>query len=60
MRFLPILLLLVLSQYSYSQNEIKLDEVKDHIGDSVKTNGKVYGIRYRERKEQPNIYKHGC
>lgn len=31
-----------------AQKEIKLEEAKDHIGDSVKVRGKVYGIRYME------------
>lgn len=34
--------------YSYAQTEVKLEELKDHIGDSVKVKGKISGTRYLE------------
>lgn len=46
MKVLFFLLLIVLSTRLYAQNEIKLEELKDHIGDSVKVKGKIYGVRY--------------
>lgn len=33
---------------AFSQTEIKLDEVKNHVNDSVKVRGVIKGIRYLE------------
>ena len=33
---------------SFAQQEIKLDDVRNHIGDSVKLMGKIYGGKYFE------------
>jgi DNA/RNA endonuclease YhcR with UshA esterase domain len=62
MRFLSILLLFfIFASSSYAQREIKLDELKDHIGDSVKVRGKVYGIRYLQNsKNAPTFINVGA
>jgi hypothetical protein len=31
-----------------AQKEIKIEDAKDHIGDSVKLSGEAYGMRYLE------------
>jgi hypothetical protein len=46
---LVILAFLMISIVSFSQIEIKLEDVSKHIGDSVKVCGKVAGIRYMEQ-----------
>jgi hypothetical protein len=48
MKFLLPLLLTFFSITAQAQKEIKLDEVKDHIGDSVKLSGTITGARYLE------------
>ncbi|MES2003128.1 MAG: hypothetical protein V4450_01305 [Bacteroidota bacterium] len=45
---LIILVLLVTTGSLYAQASIKLEEVKLHIGDSVKVCGKVFGGRFLE------------
>jgi len=32
----------------FAQKEIKLEQVKDHVGDSVKLEGMIYGIKVFE------------
>ncbi len=44
-----ILCLLALS--SFAQTEIKLDDIRNHVGDSVKIMAKIYGGKYLERAE---------
>jgi DNA/RNA endonuclease YhcR with UshA esterase domain len=44
-----------------AQKAIKLEEVKDHIGDSVTVTGKVYGIKYLEQaKGAPTLINLGA
>ncbi|MBS1509502.1 MAG: hypothetical protein JST86_01580 [Bacteroidetes bacterium] len=40
---------LLIALLSYSQTEIKLEEVSKHVGDSVKVCGKIYGGIFLER-----------
>lgn len=40
------LLLILFSISALAQQEIKLEELKDHIGDSVKVKGEIFGVRY--------------
>jgi hypothetical protein len=50
----------VLSINSFAQKEIKIEEVKDHVGDSVKVTGMVSGIRYLEgAKNSPTFVNVG-
>jgi len=39
---------LLLSLGACAQAEIKLDQVKNHVGDSVKVRGKIFGVRFLE------------
>jgi hypothetical protein len=48
MKFLFSLLLTIFTISAHAQKEIKLEEVKDHIGDSVKLSGRITGARYLE------------
>lgn len=43
---LPILAFITLT--AFSQTDIKLEDVKNHIGDSVKLTAKIYGGKYIE------------
>lgn len=43
--------LLLLSLNSYSQQQIKIDDVSKHIGDSVKIEAKIYGGKYLENSK---------
>lgn len=46
---------------SYSQTEIKLEDVSKHIGDSVKVCGKAEGIRFLEKvQDQPTFINIGA
>lgn len=45
----------------FAQKEIKLEELKDHIGDSVKVQGNVYGVRFLESaKNTPTFINIGA
>jgi DNA/RNA endonuclease YhcR with UshA esterase domain len=46
MKIVAVLLLSLVSLYSNAQKEIKLADIKDHIGDSIQVRGSVYGVRY--------------
>jgi DNA/RNA endonuclease YhcR with UshA esterase domain len=48
MKFLLLLLLTVFFGNAQAQKEIKLEELKDHIGDSVKVQGRISSARYLE------------
>jgi DNA/RNA endonuclease YhcR with UshA esterase domain len=48
MKYLSALLLSLFFLSSYGQKQIKLEELKDHIGDSVEVKGKISGVRYLE------------
>jgi DNA/RNA endonuclease YhcR with UshA esterase domain len=45
MKMFFVSLLTVFSTTLYAQKEIKLEEVKDHVGDSVKVEGKIFGVK---------------
>ena len=45
---------------AFSQTEIKIKEVKDHIGDSVKICAVVRGVKYLPNaKDQPTFLDYG-
>ena len=48
MKYLLLILLTFLAITSFAQQEIKLEEVRNHIGDSVKLMAKIYGGKYFE------------
>ena len=48
MKYLLLILLAGFAVTSFAQQEIKLEEVKNHIGDSVKLMAKIYGGKYFE------------
>jgi hypothetical protein len=61
MRFLAILLFTWSSLSSHAQKDIKLEELREHIGDSVKVQGKIYGVRYLETsKNTPTFINIGA
>jgi DNA/RNA endonuclease YhcR with UshA esterase domain len=61
MKYLSTLLLSFLFLSSYAQKQVKLEELKDHIGDSVEVKGQVYGIRYLESaKNTPTFINMGA
>jgi DNA/RNA endonuclease YhcR with UshA esterase domain len=54
-------LAIIFSLFTYAQKEIKLEEVKDHVGDSITVKGKIYGIKYFENaKNQPTLINVGA
>lgn len=59
----PLILFIVfllVSKFSYSQIEIKLEDASKHIGDSVKVCGKVASMRFVENTEgQPTFINLG-
>lgn len=60
MKYLLLLGFFLLSQVSYSQIDIKLEDVARHIGDSVKVCGKVMGMRFLEKSNgQPTFINMG-
>ena len=44
-------ILCLLTFSSFAQTEIKLDDVRNHVGDSVTIMAKIYGGKYLERSE---------
>ena len=61
MRIFLFLLLAALTTNTYAQKEIKLEDIKDHIGDSVKIRGKVFGVRYLQAsKNTPTFINIGA
>jgi len=48
MKSIIILILCFLSVSSFAQTEIKLDDVQNHVGDSVKLMAKIYSGKYLE------------
>ena len=55
MRVVIALLFTVITTQLYAQKEIKPDEVKDHIGDSVMVQGKISGVRFLETNSRTLI-----
>ena len=52
---------IIFSMFTYAQKEIKLEEVKDHVGDSITVKGKIFGIKYFENaKNQPTLINVGA
>jgi hypothetical protein len=52
MKSIIILILCFLSVSSFAQTEIKLDDVQNHVGDSVKLKAKIYSGKYLESAER--------
>lgn len=50
------LLILSFSVTSYSQKEIKVEEAKEHIGDSVKVCTKIFDANYEENTKGSPTY----
>ena len=48
MKYLLLILFAGFAITSFAQQEIKLEEVRNHIGDSVKLMAKIYGGKYFE------------
>ena len=48
MKYLLIILFTSFAITSFAQQQIKLEEVRNHIGDSVKLMAKIYGGKYFE------------
>ena len=60
MRLLILAFLCVSYLTSLAQQELKPEELKDHIGDSVKVKGKIFGVRYFESaKNSPTLINVG-
>lgn len=60
MRLLILALLSLSFLTSRAQQEVKPEELKDHIGDSVKVKGKISGVRYFESaKNSPTLINVG-
>ena len=60
MRLLILAFLFVSYLTSLAQQELKPEELKDHIGDSVKVKGKIFGVRYFESaKNSPTLINVG-
>ena len=56
MKNIITLIICCLSLSALGQTEIKLDEVQNHIGDSVKLRGKIYSGKYLESaKDTPTF-----
>jgi hypothetical protein len=48
MKYLLVIVFIGLAFCTAAQQEIKLEEVRNHIGDSVKLRAKIYGAKYLE------------
>jgi hypothetical protein len=58
-RFMKLLLIivsiLICATTTNAQREVKLDELKEHIGDSVKVHGKISGVEYSSSSKQKSM-----
>jgi hypothetical protein len=60
MKLLVLALLSLCFMNSYGQTEVKLEQLKNHVGDTVKVKGKIYGARYLETaKNTPTLINVG-
>lgn len=48
MKNILLAILIAIQNPSYSQNEIKIDDVKNHVGETVKICTKIYGGKFLE------------
>ena len=56
MKNIIVLVICFLSVPAFAQTEIKLDDVRNHIGDSVKLRAKIYSGKYLESaKDTPTF-----
>jgi DNA/RNA endonuclease YhcR with UshA esterase domain len=61
MKIVAVLFFCLVTLYSSAQKEIKLAEVKDHIGDTIEVRGNVYGVRYLAKaKNTPTFISLGA
>jgi DNA/RNA endonuclease YhcR with UshA esterase domain len=61
MKSLLCFLLLLAFSAAKAQKSIQLEEVKDHVGDSITVSGRVYGIKYLEQaKGAPTLLNLGA
>src|ERR1700752_3683470 len=52
---------LIITIFSFSQTEIKLEDAAKHVGDSVKVCGQVAGVRYLEQaNNKPTLINMGA
>jgi ATP-dependent helicase YprA (DUF1998 family) len=51
MKCLLLIVLTAITSSAFSQKEIKLEDVRNHIGDSVKLRAKIYDGKYIESAE---------
>ena len=56
MKSIIILIICFLSVSSFAQTEIKLDDVQNHVGDSVKLMAKIYSGKYLESAENTHTF----
>gem|GEM_PF-3184844 len=58
LRFMKLLLIaaiLACAISSNAQKEVKLDELKEYIGNSVKVHGKISGVKYSSNSKQKSM-----
>jgi len=56
MKALLLLLITAVALTSFGQKQIKLEEVKNHIGDSVRVGGNIYGIKvFEDDNKKPTL-----
>ena len=60
MKYLLIIILVSFTLASFAQKEIKIEDARNHIGDSIKIFSKIYGGKYFEAvKGSPTILNLG-
>lgn len=56
MKFLAALFLLSISFFSHAQKQIQMDQVKDNIGQTVKLEGKIFGVKtFEDDDKKPTL-----
>jgi DNA/RNA endonuclease YhcR with UshA esterase domain len=61
MKFIFSFILLFSFSFTRAQQQVKLEDIASHIGDSVTVTGKVYGIKYFEAaKASPTLLNIGA
>lgn len=55
MKHLLLALLIACFTVTNAQKEVRLDELKEYIGDSVKVHGKISGVAYSSNSKQKSM-----
>ncbi len=59
MKIIIVLFLVTISFTSFAQQEIKIEDAINHVGDSVKICSKIYGGKYQGKRMEMALWNEG-